>query len=330
MKIANNLPIIEWTNIKSYPDKRKAVLFTSPSAYKTTRPYLKGLNLTHKVYIDSVTKEDAENLANKPIKAEVGYAVGGGRVIDVARFLASRWDLEIICIPTIISSDAFLVNCTGLRENGVVTYYPSKRADKVMLDFDLLKETEPRYHLSGCGDVLSIYTALHDWRSSKDNYLPGVAKIANGILDNLLSESHDIKTGTRRGIEALVTSLSMEVQLCNLYGNSRPEEGGEHFFTYCIENKLDHFLHGEMVCFGILITSFIQRRSVFKIKDFMDKVGINYKPKGLNMQIVLETLKEMSNYVKKHSLLESVYNNFSYPGNERKIKRFLKDIFIYE
>jgi len=53
--------------------------------------------------------------------------------------------LEIICVPTIISSDAFLVDCTGLRENGCVTYIPSKKADRVLLDWKLLKKTPLKY-----------------------------------------------------------------------------------------------------------------------------------------------------------------------------------------
>lgn len=335
MKTINHLPRIEWVNLKKFEDTRNAVLFTSPSAEKECETYLRGINFTRKIYIQTADKSSIERLAKEQVSADVGYAIGGGRVIDVARFLAHRWKLEIVCIPTIISSDAFLVDCTGLRENGCVTYIPSKAADRVLLDWKLLKKTPLKYHLSGCGDVLSIYTGLYDWEYANKQRITRqdelfssvVSTMAKGILNSLLLEAKEIKDGTRKGIETIVTCLGMEVTLCNFYGNSRPEEGGEHFFTYCIENKVPHFLHGEIVCFGILITAYLQGQNWEKMRSFMDDIGLNYRPNGLTKSVVMEILKELPGYVKKHKLRYSTYNNFSFKVNEKRIKSFLKEAF---
>src|SRR3989338_2522474 len=320
MKTINHLPKIEWIDLKKFEDSRNAVLFTSPSAEKECGAYLRGINFTGKIYIQTADKASVERLTKEQISADVGYAIGGGRVIDVARFLAHKWKLEIVCIPTIISSDAFLVDCTGLRENGCVTYVPSKLANKVILDWEILKNTPARFHLSGCGDVLSIYTALFDWKYASVNHIEeynkGVAAMADGILNGMLSQAYEIKNEERKGLEAIITALCMEVTLCNLHGNSRSEEGGEHFFTYCIENNMQHFLHGEMVAFGTLLTACIQGQNIHQIKDFMDVVRLNYKPEGLTRNIVIKTLKELPSYVKKHKLSYSIYNNFTFKKDE--------------
>ena len=131
MERINNLPTIESLSLQQYKDKRSAVLFTSPSAEKDSSLYLKDVNITEKLYIQTSEKVPIEELAKKRISAEVGYAVGGGRTIDIAKFLTSKWKLENISVPTIISSDAFLTDCTGLRKDGCVMYVPSKRADRV-------------------------------------------------------------------------------------------------------------------------------------------------------------------------------------------------------
>lgn len=335
MERVNNLPIIEWVNLQQHKDKRRAVLFTNPSAEQASNSFIDALNVEKKIYITTADKKSVEKLVRKRVSAEAAYAVGGGRTIDVARYLAKEWGLEIICIPTIISSDAFLVDCTGLRENGCVTYVSSKRADRVLLDWELLQKAPLKYHLSGCGDVLSIYTGLYDWEyvdkqkvaRSDELYSLSVATMAKGILNSLLLEAKEIKNGTIKGIEAIVTCLGMEVTLCNFYGNSRPEEGGEHFFTYCIENKVPHFLHGEMVCFGVLITSLLQNQPWRSIKKFMDRVGINYKPVGLKPEIVLEVLREIPEYVTSHNLRFSIYNTLSLYENKQKVDNFLKEIF---
>jgi len=334
MERVNNLPTIEWLDLQQYKDNRNAVLFTNPSAEKESNSHLGGLNIINKIYIQTADKMSIEKLAKKQVPAEVAYAVGGGRTIDVARFLAKEWGLEIICIPTIISSDAFLVDCTGLRENGCVTYAPSKKADKVLLDWELLQKTPLKYHLSGCGDVLSIYTGLYDWKYANkqgvarpdESYSPSVATIAKGILDSLLLDTKEIKNGTKKGMETIVTCLGMEVTLCNFYGNSRPEEGGEHFFTYCIENKVPHFLHGEMVSFGVLITASIQNQDWEKIKSFLGDVGLNYIPDGLTKAAVVNTLRELPGYVSNHKLRYSVYNNFNYKKNKARIDQFLEKV----
>ena len=334
MERINNLPAIEWTDLQQYNDTRTAVLFTSQSAEKESQMYLRGINVAQKIYIQTADKKSVERLAEKPATAKVAYAVGGGRTIDIARLLAQKWGLEIICIPTIISSNAFLVDCTGLRENGCVTYVPSKRADKVFLDWKLLQKVPLRYHLSGCGDILSIYTGLYDWKYANKKsvarndelYSPSVATIAKGILDSLFLEADEIKKGSKLGIETLITCLAMEVALCNFYGNSRPEEGGEHFFTYCIENKVPHFLHGEMVALGLLITAYLQSQDWKKIKSFLDYIGLDYKPNGVTRAVVLDTLQELPSYVTDHKLRYSIYNDFSFKLNEKKLKVFLKDV----
>lgn len=336
METVNNLPTIEWVNLYQYNDRRGALLFTTPSTEQVSTSFLDSLNVVERIYITTADKGSVEKLAKKRISGEVAYAIGGGRTIDVARFLAKEWGLEIICIPTIISSDAFLVDSTGLRENGCVAYVPSKKSDKVLLDWKLLQKTPLRYHLSGCGDVLSIYTALYDWNYTNkykvarpdEIYSPSVATMAKGILNSLLLEAGEIKSGTRKGIETIITCLGMEVALCNFYGNSRPEEGGEHFFAYCIENKVPHFLHGEMVAFGVLITAYLQGQDWKKIKSFLDYIGLNYKPESLTKTVAKDTLQELPNYVLNHKLRHSIYNEFAYSRSKKKVDQFLRGVGV--
>lgn len=305
-------------------DKRKSILITSPSALKIAQPFLKGINFTKTIFIKNSHQDYVDSLPLKDKAVQVAYLVGAGQVNDIGRYLAYKWRLETISIPTAISADAFLVDCTGLRENGCVKYVKSKKADKVILNWNLLKQAPWKFNLNGCGDVLSIFTGLHDWRRADDHYNQSVAGMAQSILDGLLSQSEAIKQKTKKGLETIVNALAMEVQLCYLYGNSRPEEGGEHFFAYCAENKLGHCLHGEVVSFGILLTGFLQGQSIGPIKKFMDEIGMNYLPDGITQKIVKETLKELPAYVKKHHLRTSIYNRFDYCQNKAKINRFFK------
>lgn len=324
IKSVSNLPIIEWGSIKTIKDKNGSVLITSPSALKSAKQFLSGINFAETVFIANSRRDYIDSIRLKNKSVSRAYLVGAGQVNDIGRYLAKKWSLEAISIPTAITADAFLVDCTGVRENNRVTYVSSKRADKVILDWQLLKKTPWEINVSGCGDVLSIFTGLHDWRDATGNYDQAVATMSKAILNGLLAQAEAIKHKSQKGLETIVNCLAMEVQLCYLYGNSRPEEGGEHFFAYCAENKLEHCLHGEIVGFGILLTGFLQGQDVNPIKKFMDIIGMNYLPKGINRKIVNETLAELPAYVKKHNLRTSVYNYFDYQKNQAKINRFFK------
>ena len=237
MKYIDSTPIISWESLGSVIENKQVILLISPSAEKIVKPYLKKLNIKTKLYISVSQKKDAINISSQKPNGEIIYAIGGGSVIDVGRYLASKWNLDIICIPTIISSDAFLVNCSGLRENGCIQYVPSKKADRIILDYELLKKADPLYNMSGCCDVLSIFTGINDWKyANKKNkanldeiYSKPISIMAESILNALLSDKEEIKKGSQKGLETIVCTLAMEVLLCNFYGNSRPEEGGEHF-----------------------------------------------------------------------------------------------------
>jgi len=160
IKTIGQLPKLVWMNLKDLVEKRKVVLVANQTILDSHHELLTILNNPKTLSITSGTKTDADKLINELDGYDVVYAIGSGRTIDVARYLASQKNKEIVCVPTMISSDAFLVNCTGLRENKGVTYFPSKAADLVIMDWNLLGNIDKKYNIGGCGDVLSIYTGL--------------------------------------------------------------------------------------------------------------------------------------------------------------------------
>ncbi len=315
---------MEWGSASKLMDDRPAVLITSRTALKVSQPFINNININETVIIENSHREYVESIQIKRQDIAIAYLVGAGQVNDIGRYLSYKWQLPVISIPTAITADAFLVDCTGLRENRGVTYQPSKRANKIVLDWELLKKAPWNINVSGCGDVLSIFTGLWDWQHFDEFYDVAVATEAKGILDALISQKNSIVRPSQKALEMLVNCLAMEVQLCYLYGNSRPEEGGEHFFAYCIENKIGHCLHGEIVGFGILLTGFLQNQDITQIKNFMDTISMSYLPSNINEKVVIDTLRELPQYVREQNLRSSIYNNFNYDQSKEKIKSFFK------
>jgi glycerol dehydrogenase-like iron-containing ADH family enzyme len=334
----NGLPAIAYVDLKEYSDTRRSVLLTNTLAEKVAKPFLKNLRAENVLYIDESSEAGVSKLLKEIDGQEVVYAVGGGTVLDVAKLVSHRSGLPFVCIPTIISTDALFDDYAVIRKDGFISFVKGQLAEKIVIDSGLIRKSPHQLTYAGCGDVLSIYTGLFDWKTANtlgkqqenEAFSPAVYATAQGILDYLLENAQSIKSLSPKGISILVDCLAMETMLCNSYGTlpAIPEVGGEHFFTKCIENKMPHFLHGEMVGLAVIVTAHIQGQNTAKIISFMDEVGLNYRPDGISRALVLETLKEMPKYVAQHKLRWTVYTDFDFPGNRDSIDTLLDDISI--
>lgn len=93
----------------------------------------------------------------------------------------------------------------------------------------------------------------------------------------------------------------MEVQLCNLIGHSRPEEGSEHYFAYAAESILGKGLpHGDLVGPGILIMAFLQGQDITPLKEAMQAANVPLT--RIPMGTVREILQMLPEYCQRHSL----------------------------
>lgn len=313
------LPNIEKVPFSSIEDKRKAVVLTTEPAWKMAcRCSIKPQQL---IFSSSNTKADMDRLAGD-IEGEVVYGIGGGLGIDTAKYIAAANGLPLVVLPTILSTDAFLTDATGVRENGCVRYLPSKSPDTVIIDMDVLCSAPVAMRASGDADVLSIATAIWDWEEAEHlgenppdrQITPHVLTVGNTLLQALLDnarETREIGKGTPAGMTILLDLLCMEVQLCNLCGHSRIEEGSEHYFVYSLEKRLTHpVLHGELVGLGILLMAILQSQPWLPYQDALAYLGINYALTGpqsnsvptIPTEAIVETRINLSEYVTYHQL----------------------------
>jgi glycerol dehydrogenase-like iron-containing ADH family enzyme len=86
------------------------------------------------------------------------------------------------------------------------------------------------------------------------------------------------------GIRTLVELFDAENDLCERFGNSRPEEGSEHFFAYNAELRTGkQFIHGELVCLGVLLMSRLQENRPDWVKGLLEDLGILYRPADIGL-----------------------------------------------
>ena len=316
------LPSILRCPFASVREHREAIVLTTDPAWKVVSGI--DVNTQYPIYVESNTQADMATLADA-CTGEVVYGIGGGLAVDTAKYVAAVKGLPLVALPTILSTDAFLTDATGVRENGCVHYLPTKAPDTVIIDMDVLCNAPASMRASGAADVLSIATALWDWQEaekmganpSNQQLTPQAIGIASTLLQTLLDNAREIGRGTPTGLKLLLDLLCMEVQLCYQCGHSRVEEGSEHYFVYAIENHLapaedggpDHetengapILHGELVGLGILLMAVLQSQPWTQYRHALECLQINYFPSTIARDAIADTLINLSDYIAEHQL----------------------------
>jgi glycerol-1-phosphate dehydrogenase [NAD(P)+] len=163
------------------------------------------------------------------------------------------------------------------------------------------------------GDVLSIATGLWDWRYTEEHgknapgqeWLPFAAEMARGLLTEGIRVAASAGRGEESGLARLLHLLALEVQLCNLIGHSRPEEGSEHAFAYSVENLIGHGLpHGDLVGPGIVAMAAAQGQDIAPLREALEASGARLD--RIPRDAAESTLRGLPAYIERHELPFSI------------------------
>jgi glycerol-1-phosphate dehydrogenase [NAD(P)+] len=309
VKHISNLPYVQIMPFIEIVEARDAFLVTSQPAWDAVKSQV-AVPFNGIVMPTEATLAHWEQLLTGiHTSPEVVYAIGGGLVADAGKYLAARLDLPLVILPTALSVDAFLTGASGIRRDGCVVYIETKTADKLLLDLDMIASAPAWIRAAGITDVMSIATGSWDWKFADERgqnpsgmeFIPWVYDNAQSILQGVLDCAQAAGQGDREGLKTLFDCLAMEVQLCNQVGHSRPEEGSEHYFAYCVEKYLGHGLpHGDLVGPGILTMAGFQGQDTAPLKEALHACHIPFG--SIPPEVTRQALIELPRYTRKHNL----------------------------
>ncbi len=310
-----NLPLIDFIALDEIEEDTPVAVVTTEGAWDSVAEDLEQLDIFWRENVKQATVQHYATLTARLGQAAADrdpfmiYAVGGGLAVDAAKYVANALSVPHTCLPTALSSDAFLTCASGVRHRGCVAYIETRPPDRLFVDLDVLAVAPEPLRAAGICDVLSIATGLWDWELAAEKemnpegmeLIPWVADAAQAILDGALECAQAAGVGDEEGLKQLLDCLALEVQLCNQIGHSRPEEGSEHYFAYSVENLLGPgWSHGSLVGPGILLMAEFQGQDTRELERALRDCHIPLE--AIPEDVLGSTLVGLPAYVREHNL----------------------------
>lgn len=255
--------------------------------------------------VNEPTFREAEEKTIMSKNVRTVIAVGGGTVIDVAKYAAYKHGASFLTVPTTLSHDGIVSPIvslfSGSGRKSIVTRAPIFS----LIDLDIMSTSPGILFSSGFGDLFAKVVSIKDWQLGRDEageeYCYTAEKYAMeavGIVFNCL------KLGKVKDHEKLAEALIYSGISMMIAGSSRPASGSEHLFSHYIDMYSPRRApHGIQCALGTLPTSLYHEKynpnwwknpdyGWRQLKKYMEKVGIplSLNQLGIPVEIAMKAL----------------------------------------
>jgi len=222
-----------------------------------------------------------ENLIPKafsiPANTDAIIGVGGGKVLDTAKYIAFLKNLPFISIPTSTSNDGFSSSGCSLIINGRRTSVHAAMPFGIIVDIDVIKNAPMKFIYSGLGDIVSKITAVYDWYFEEQHKAAKVddfaAMLAKKSVNSIVRMPYT-KVTEEFFLKEMVDSLTMSGIAMQIADNSAPASGSEHLISHALDKILEKpQLHGIQVGISTLLMSIVQQHRFERIEKFLSETG---------------------------------------------------------
>lgn len=238
------------------------------------------------VAMKSASFDEAVSVAKKvcveDIKVIIG--IGGGRVLDTAKYAAHISKAVYICMPTSLSNDSLASPFSVLETYGKARKtFECKIPTAIIVDTNMIINAPEDQIKSGIGDTIAKHTALFDWKLSAEKTSSRIDDFAYALsrmsYDSVYHcDEKDIKS--RVFIRILSRALVMGGLAMEIAGSSRPCSGSEHLFAHAIEEYCDNIKisHGLAVALGSIPACIFQGQDPKGMIEFFKTYKIDTDP----------------------------------------------------
>lgn len=163
-------------------------------------------------------------------------AVGSGVINDIGKIIASISKKPYLIFGTAPSMDGFASATSSMSVDGLKVSLPSKQANVIMTDTEVLAKAPLVLLQAGIGDMLAKYVAICEWKIANvvvgEYYCSHVAEMVLSSLEKCVSNLDGFLAREEDAIANVFDGLVLCGVGMSLAGCSRPASGVEHYFSH--------------------------------------------------------------------------------------------------
>ncbi len=235
-----------------------------------------GVEIISRVEISDNDLESAARLfieLPRTVSAVVG--AGGGKALDVAKYIAFLSRLPYYAVPTSLSNDGFSSPQSSLTVRGQRRSLPAALPRGVVIDTGVCREAPRMMTLSGVGDLVAKLTAVRDWKLAFHTTGETVNDFAVLISEGSIHAYRSHPDFDLEGIRLLATGLLMSGNAMEIAGSSRPASGSEHLISHALDViSARPRMHGFQVGVASYLVSRLQGANSEAISELFEVTGL--------------------------------------------------------
>ena len=195
-------------------------------------------------------------------KCDVIIGVGSGVINDIGKILSCHSGKPYIIVATAPSMDGYASASSSMTRDGLKISLPSKSADVIIGDTDVLCQAPMHMMKSGLGDMIAKYISICEWRISHiitgEYYCEEVANLIRIALKRCTDHAQGLLRRDPDAVQAVFEGLVIGGVAMNYAGLSRPASGVEHYISHIVDMRAVEFgtpmdLHGIQCAIGTAI-----------------------------------------------------------------------------
>jgi glycerol-1-phosphate dehydrogenase [NAD(P)+] len=219
-------------------------------------------------------EQAVENFRKLPITTDAIIGVGGGKALDVAKYVAFLAHLPYFAVPTSLSNDGFCSPQSSLTVENRRRSLPAAIPFGVVLDTEVCLRAPEILWLSGVGDLAAKLTAVADWKLAFHAKGEPVDDFAALLSDATVFQFIARPVRDTEGVKLLGSALMLNGIAMALCGSSRPASGSEHLISHALDaHSARPRLHGLQVGVATYLISCLQGQNSEQIGRLFDATG---------------------------------------------------------
>ena len=193
---------------------------------------------------------------------DIIIGVGSGVVNDVAKILSNISGKPYIIVGTAPSMDGYASASSSMTRDGLKISLPSRSADVIIGDTDILCQAPLHMMKAGLGDMIAKYVSICEWRISHlitgEYYCEDIAQLIRSALKRCTDNAAGLLKRDEAAVQAVFEGLVIGGVAMNYAGLSRPASGVEHYISHVLDMRGAEYgipvdLHGIQCAIGTVI-----------------------------------------------------------------------------